>query len=250
MRPCVPGLSFWMSTVATDRGSLPALISVHDVMPETLPAVQELLGHLSSRNLTPITILVVPGKRWTEAQIAELRGLQERGVVLAGHGWNHRADRIRGVPHRLHSALISRQSAEHLSLDRTRIGALISRCHAWFTEQGLSAAELYVPPAWAMGDINRSGLRSLPFRRYETLAGVYDSVEGRFLRLPLVGFEAHPPYRPALVRLWNAANLRAIRPNRPVRIGIHPCDLSLPLARDLLSLLEMPISCLSYNDLQ
>jgi predicted deacetylase len=239
-----------MSTVAIERGTLPALISVHDVMPETLPAVRELLGHLASRNLTPITILVVPGRSWTEAQVNELRGYQERGEVLAGHGWSHRADRIRGWRHRLHSALISRQAAEHLSLDRPEIGALISRCHAWFTEQGLGAADLYVPPAWAMGNINLSGLRRLPFRRYETLSGVYDAVTGRLLRLPLVGFEAHPPWRPTLVRLWNAANLKATRPNKPLRIGIHPYDLSLPLARDLLSLLDMPLSCRCYQDLQ
>jgi len=238
-----------MSTAATERRTITALVSVHDVMPETLPAVRELLTYLSSRNLVPITILVVPGKSWNEAQLDELRGFQERGAVLAGHGWSHRAERIRGLRHRLHSALISRQAAEHLCLDRPQICALVSRCHAWFREQGLGSAELYVPPAWAMGNVSGSGLRDLPFRHYETLAGVYDAVTGEFLRLPLVGFEAHPHWRSVPLRLWNAVNLRAARPEVPVRIAIHPHDLSLPLARDLLALLDKPISFQCYQEL-
>ena len=226
-----------------------ALVSVHDVMPETLPAVRELLAYLSSRKLAPITLLIVPGKAWTAAQVAELLRLQERGAVLAGHGWNHRASCIRSLRHRIHSALISRQAGEHLSLDRAEIGALISRCHAWFRDQGLGAPDLYVPPAWAMGNIRRAELRRLPFRRYETLSGVYDALTGRLVRLPLVGFEALPRWRAPLLRLWNVANLRAARVTTPVRIGIHPGDLSLPLARDLRALLELPLSCLRYQDL-
>ena len=218
-------------------------------MPETLPAVWELVRQLSTRKLSPVTLLVVPGRPWKEDEITALRELQEHGVAFAGHGWNHHADGISGLWHRMHSALLSRQSGEHLSLDPLQIDALISHCHAWFRDSGLGAPELYVPPAWAMGDIGRGQLKRLPFRQYEHLSGVYDATTDRFTHLPLMGFEADPPWRAPLLRLSNAANLKLARARRPVRIGIHPRDLSLPLAPDLLALLDLPLSCRGYQDL-
>ena len=178
-------------------------------MPETLPAVCELVLHLSAREHSPVTLLVVPGKHWQEKHVATLRELRAHGVVFAGHGWDHQAGDISGVWHRVHSALLSRQSGEHLALDHLQIRALISRCYAWFRDRGLGTPDLYVPPAWAMGNVGRAELQRLPFRRYETLSGVYDAVTGRFVRLPLVGFEADPPWRAPWLRLWNAANLKA-----------------------------------------
>lgn len=77
------------------------------------------------------------------------------------------------------SALISGHTGEHLALDRLAIGALIGRSYAWFRERDLGAPDLYVRPAWAMGDIGRPDLRQLPFRRYETLSGVYAAVARR-----------------------------------------------------------------------
>jgi hypothetical protein len=100
-----------------------------------------------------------------------------------------------------------------------------------------------------MGSLPIAELRALPFRRYETLTGVYDAVTGRLRRLPLLGFEAHAPWQPALLRLWNAANLKAAGPEAPVRIAMHPHDLSLPMARDLIAVLDMPLSCRCYHNL-
>ncbi len=108
------------------------LISVHDVMPETLPEVREIVARLERRGRGPATLLVVPGRDWSPAEIDELRRWRDRGHELAGHGWEHRTPHVRGLWHRLHSLTASRQAAEHLSFDPPGILDLIRRCRAWF----------------------------------------------------------------------------------------------------------------------
>lgn len=214
------------------------ILSIHDVAPETLPQVENLIGLLDGHDAGPAMLLVIPGRPWKEAQIAMLRTWQEAGHVLAGHGWHHRANRIRGWRHRLHSLLLSRDVAEHLALDVADIETLIRRCHAWFTGNGLPAPDLYVPPAWAMGALPRARLAGLPFARYEVLSGIIDGASGRLQRLPLVGFEADRTWRALPLRLWNSTNrIGARHSGLPLRIAIHPHDLSLRLSGDLMRLI-------------
>jgi hypothetical protein len=210
------------------------LVSIHDVMPATLERVEAIFDRLADAGLTPVTLLVVPGVGWTPDTLARLRALLARGGEAAGHGWRHEARAIRGWKHRLHSALISRNVAEHLALSRDEIASLIADNHAWFGDHDLPPPALYVPPAWAMGPVPRRMLDGLPFARYETLGGIYESATRRFQWLPMVGFEADTRFRAVTVGLFNACN-RAVAgaTERPLRLGIHPDDFDLALADDL-----------------
>lgn len=231
--------------------ALKALISVHDLMPETMPAVERTLSRLERHRLAPVTLLVVPGRDWSAADIKRLRALERSGYRLAGHGWRHRAERFGGLYHRLHGLFLSRRVAEHLALDENGIVALIQRCHDWFGEQGLEAPSLYVPPAWAMGHISQARLAAEgPFRLYERFDAVIDPVAGRVQPLPLLGYEADNRLRAPILRLWNRWNrVLAQRTGRAIRIGIHPLDLELKLARDLEDALAQPIEPLDYDHL-
>ncbi|MGH8503767.1 MAG: DUF2334 domain-containing protein [Gammaproteobacteria bacterium] len=182
---------------AQDAG-FTAIVSVHDVMPETLPGVLDILHLLTRLDVPPPTLLIVPGRQWHPKALDTLTGLQRAGCRLAGHGWSHAAKEIRTLFHRLHSRIISRHTAEHLSQDTQSIRHMLARCHRWFEDTGLSAPALYVPPAWAMGRLSRSTLRTLPFARYEFLSGIYDARADEFHRLPLAGFEADSPARAAV----------------------------------------------------
>lgn len=222
------------------------MVSVHDVMPETLPDVLEILKRLDRLDVPPPTLLIVPGKPWCADDLKTLVSLQHAGHELAGHGWSHTVNGVSTVFHRLHSGLISRRAAEHLSQDSRAILALITRCHQWFVNAGLRAPTLYVPPAWAMGRVSRARLRSLPFARYEYTGGIYDARTDRFHRLPLAGFEADSQARARPLRMWNTANLALARATRrPLRIAIHPYDLRLPLADDIERMLK---SCTRFKD--
>ncbi|MBK5939991.1 DUF2334 domain-containing protein [Halochromatium roseum] len=237
--------------LATEAALPTALISVHDLMPETMPAVHQTLKQLEQHRLTPVTLLVVPGRHWNRSGIETLRSLERDGYRLAGHGWCHQAERIGGFYHRLHSLFLSRRVAEHLALDEAGIIALINRCYAWFGEQGLTPPTLYVPPAWAMGCISIPRLReSCPFSLYERFDAVIDSAAERAHPLPLTGYEADSALRAPVLRLWNRWNWRsAQRQGLPIRIGIHPGDLELRLADDLKRDLSRSIRPVDYDSL-
>ena len=175
------------------------LVSIHDVMPETLDRVFEIFLRLEQSGLLPVTLLVVPGRDWRPEDITRLRSLVARGAELAGHGWVHEVERVSGFGHRLHSALISKRVAEHLALDGSGCIELMQRCHDWFADQDLPLPTLYVPPAWAMGPVPRSALPDLPFVQFETLAGVYDIEASRLYRLPLLGFEVDSRWQRLIV---------------------------------------------------
>ncbi|MBY6205003.1 polysaccharide deacetylase family protein [Halomonas denitrificans] len=226
------------------------LVSIHDVMPETIDRVRRIFDRLIDARMQPVTLLVVPGRDWSSAAIDELRTMVSHGAELAGHGWTHKVERINGVKHALHSALISRRAGEHLALSRIGILRLMLKNRAWFETQGLPAPRLYVPPAWAMGPVPRTLLRRLPFDVYETTGGVYDATADRFLRLPMAGFETDTAFRAAVVRPFNALNrFWARRSGRPLRLGIHPDDFELRLADDLEAMIAAGGECLSYREL-
>lgn len=214
-----------------------ALYSVHDVMPSTLDRVERIVERLEGARAGPVSLLVVPHTGWTSESLDRLHGLLARGHTLAGHGWRHEAERVRGFRHRLHSLVISRNVAEHLALDEAGIERLIRRCREWFPANGLPQPETYVPPAWALGRIRRGRLSGLGFRYFETLTGIFDAGSGRFRRLPLVGFEADTPLRARLLRALNRASLAWAGAERPLRVAIHPRDPELLLAGDLERLL-------------
>lgn len=208
-------------------------LSIHDVTPGTLERVAGLVRRLERHGLPKATLLVIPGAGWDAPALARLGELAAAGHPLAGHGWTHRAARIGGPYHRLHSALVSGPVAEHLGLDAHGIAALIRGCHAWFRAHDLPVPELYVPPAWAMGRIPRSWLAKLPFRRYEYARGIYDARLGRFTPLPVIGFEAEGNLRAGILRAWNRVNRWAAPRLGGLRIAIHPHDEALALRGDL-----------------
>lgn len=226
------------------------LVSIHDVMPETLDRVRRIFDRLGGAALAPVTLLVVPGRAWTPGALRGLRSMIGNGAELAGHGWTHEVKRIRGFKHAVHSALISRRAGEHLALSRFGILRLMLNNRTWFDANDLPAPQLYVPPAWAMGPVPRSLLMRLPFELYETTGGVYDCRHDRYHRLPMVGFETDTRFRAAVVRPFNGVNRAWARwTARPLRLGIHPDDFDLRLADDLEAMIDAGGECLSYTEL-
>ena len=238
-----------MSRPDTDYPQRQLLLSIHDVMPDTLDDVEQILSELAGPGYRTVMLLVIPGSGWTPASLQRLRTLSAQGAEFAGHGWQHVVDNIRGLRHRVHSLLISRNVAEHLALSPSQIRSLVQRCHDWFAANDLPEPLLYVPPAWAMGRVSRDDLDRLPFEQYETFSGIYDSGTGTFRRTAMVGFEADTAFRALSCRVWNRWNLLAAGTSKPVRVAIHPGDFGLLLAGDLRRFLEHGGQALSYRDI-
>lgn len=221
-----------------------ALVSVHDVMPETLSRISSIVDFLVASHITPFTLFVVPGKNWLPGHLKILQQFIRMGGELAGHGWTHHAERMGTVFHLIHGTLISRDEAEHLSLCEQEIAERITLCHAWFERKGFPSPSLYTAPAWAMGRISTSTLRSLPFDLYENQWGVYDARQARYFPLPVTGYMADTPCRIFPLKLINAMNLGLRRP--VTRLALHPEDLTLPLFKDLSRHLRRFNDFLSY----
>lgn len=227
-----------------------SLISIHDVMPSTLPQVHDLLALLRDHGHRHVTLLVVPGHAWSASGVEQLRTWQQAGLELAAHGWSHRAAHVRGVRHRLHAALISRHAAEHLALDTCGIRQLMQASAAWFPQRGLQAPSTYVPPAWALGQMPRAGLTDLPFRQIELMGGLLDIRTGQIQHLPLLGFQADTRLRAGFLAVWNRLQVLRMgqRHERPLRIGIHPDDAQLYLSASLERCLARVPRSIRYRD--
>ena len=214
------------------------LVSVHDVMPETLDKVTLIVRELEDANLAPVTLLVVPGRNWSMSNLNVLRDFVERGHELAGHGWWHKVAEFRNLKHRVHGLLLSKNVAEHLALSSNAIEELIGRCLNWFEINDFPKPLLYVPPAWAMGSIQQTQLKHCGFRYFEFLTGIYDSSTNKFTRIPLLGFEATSRVRGAILGFSNSLNLVIARSTQLARLSIHPMDFDLYLNHDLKSYLK------------
>lgn len=215
------------------------MVSIHDVMPESLDRVVRITEYMDSLHLDPAPLLVSPGCDWSREQLRTLKTLFRKGHEPAGHGWLHHASAWGGLYHRLHGLILSRRQAEHLALDKDSLKRMVADCHAWFSINNLPAPKMYVPPAWAMGDLNRKDLGILPFRWYETLSGIYDSAADRLYPLPLTGFQADTTTRKVFLGVFNRINLLAGR-LKPVavRVAVHPHDFQLRLADQLQGILS------------
>ena len=226
----------------------PALFSIHDVMPSTISDVGTLIEVCHQHGVEKLTLLIVPGCDWRSADLQQLRVWLSMGCELAGHGWIHRCRSVRGWRHRIHSVLLSRDVAEHLSLSDSGVVSLMNNCAQWFKSNGLGCPELYVPPAWALGRVRRSKLSDLPFSMIETLSGVRLVRESSRQRLPLLGFEADTWLREWSLRGFNRVN-RFAAPWRtvPIRVAIHPSDHRLRLRQDFKYTLDRGWRAISYR---
>lgn len=213
---------------------LPAFWSIHDVSPTTVERATRLVDRLERAGIAPLTILIVPAGDWPSEAIGQLRTWAARGHLLAAHGWSHRAVEHRSFRHRIHSLLLSRDAAEHLSRSRADVESIVGRGARWFVAHDLPAPTFYVPPAWAAGPLSNRSLRGMGFGLIETFAGITETNTGKRRLLPLAGFEADTRFRAICVRALNTANLGLARlSKRPIRVAVHPDDERLLLHRQL-----------------
>lgn len=225
-----------------------ALVSIHDVMPHTMTEVAELISLCRRYGVEKLTLLIVPGHDWSQQHLNRVRQWQREGCEIAAHGWVHRCLKISTLGHHIHSWVLSRDVAEHLSLSSDQIAALMARSKDWFEANDFQTPELYVPPAWAMGKISTEALANSGFRMVETLRGVRFPESENCKCLPLVGFEADTGLREAALRLLNRVAISTTK-GEPMRVSIHPFDHQLRLRKNLEDVLRNCGETLSYTSL-
>lgn len=229
-----------------------AILSIHDCMPETMDKIQHILEWLKSRNVPPGTLLVVPGKDWTEIHLNRFKQYVEEGYTLAAHGWHHHTQ-PKKILHRIHSLILSKQVAEHLDLNQQGIFKLLNQSYQWFIQNELPPPSLYVPPAWALGAIDKKTLSKTLYKQIEVTRGLIHLEPNKtpqFQSLPLTGYEADSPFRVHFLTKWNQFQQKQAQiKSLPLRISIHPYDLDLPIADQLEDQIKSVETFLNYGDL-
>ena len=225
-------------------------ISIHDVHPNNLHKIIEIINLLFEKyNIRKITLLVIPGLNWNNKQIKILKTLQEKkGIELAAHGWYHKSKPINTIYHYIHSKLISADSAEHLSRSKPSIIKLLNDSHLWFINQGLNSPTLYVPPAWALGNIDKEDLSALPFNEFEMINGIF--INNKFIFIPLIGFKTKTYFKFIIVKVLNFINYLSYSFFGLMRIAIHPDDFNLLLKRDIDKYLRKITTNFSFSELE
>ena len=212
-------------------------ISIHDVAPYNMDNIENIIHILKNQfNINKICILVIPGLDWNNKQIKKLCSWQNEGIEIAAHGWKHKAKSNKSIYHKIHSTIMSANCAEHLSRDRKTIFNIMEKSYEWFVENGLQKPRLYVPPAWALGNITREDLSHLGFTHYECTTGLIYNKKYHFI--PLVGFEEKTLIKAMLRRFFNYFNHFIACFIGTIRIAIHPDDFKLYLKNDAIKYLS------------
>ncbi|MBX2885583.1 MAG: polysaccharide deacetylase family protein [Granulosicoccus sp.] len=217
------------------KNQVRAIVSIHDVMPHNLDKIDDCLLQLERNHINSCYLLIVPGFDWDDKTLNRLKHYASEGHRLVAHGWVHRATKIDSLYHRLHSFILSRDVAEHLSLNTEDALALMCRSREWFSHNELPEPEYYVPPAWALGKLTVNDLVKTGFNYVESIRGIIDLQQHQLHTLPLVGFEVDSTIRSTGVFLFNSLNLATscIFPARALRVAIHPDDFDLLLSKSL-----------------
>ena len=223
-------------------------ISIHDVAPENINTIENIVNVLRFKyNITKLSLLIIPGLNWNTEQIKKMKNWQVQGIQVVAHGWTHVAQKKKSFLHIIHSFIISKDCAEHLSKNREDIVHLINKSFNWFIKNNFESPTLYVPPAWALGKINRNDIFLLPFDMVECTTGMF--YKGKYRFLPLIGFEAKTLIRSKLLKFFNVINFIFGKLVGIVRITVHPNDFNLLLSDDVKMYLNNANNTIFLNEL-
>ena len=223
-------------------------ISIHDVTPKNLENIEKIIFLLNNKfNINKICILVIPGLHWDQNQINKLKVWQNQGIEIAAHGWQHVSQSNKSIYHKIHSLIISKNCAEHLSKDASDIINLIHKSYDWFISNGFKKPLLYVPPAWALGNITKKDLSELKFSYFECTTGLI--FNQKYIFIPLIGFEEKNFIMALIRKFFNGLNYFMAYFTGIIRIAIHPDDFNLYLKKDISKYLSIKYNYVLLNDL-
>lgn len=215
------------------------VVSLHDVAAGTAAVAAEWMARLEARDVS-VSLLVVPGPwRPTPARrtladsadvVAWLGDLIDRGHEVVQHGWDHTAaptwaaDR-RGPRVRAIGRLVARGCGEFWTLGEDEAARRLLAGRDVLAAAGLSA-EGFVAPAWLISPAARAAVAATGFRYTTTHRHVVDLRTGT--AIPCLALSQRPQNRLAglAAALSLAGVRRAVRFDAPLRIAVHPDDLT------------------------
>jgi predicted deacetylase len=209
------------------------LITIHDVTPALMPAVETLWRTCTARGVVP-GLLVVPDWHggapfdrdpafceWVRARAAE-------GAELFLHGERH--DEVgspRGWRDEVRAFGRTNNEGEFLTLDYDAALARITRGVQRMRAQGMDPIG-FVPPAWLCTPATHDAVHDVGLAVSEDDGSVYAHRSGARLASPVVRWSARGAFR-SYASVAQERLRGALQAGAPVmRIALHPFDLAHP----------------------
>lgn len=208
------------------------LTSIHDVSPRFEAEVERLIeATVAATGSDQLAMLVVPD-HWDQAPIRgdaafqrKLRGWADAGIEMFLHGWRHRDDAPKGFKGRHMTA----GEGEFLSLDRAEAVRRMREGRAVVEEAIGRPVAGFVAPAWLYGEGAREALRELDLPLAEDHFRVWRPRDGAVLaRGPVISWASRSRARIASSLFFAAFARTALKPQRVVRVALHPGDTTVP----------------------
>jgi predicted deacetylase len=207
------------------------VVSVHDVAPQTFPAVRRILEDLDSAGVRKRTLLVVPRfHRETtlesDPQFRDFLGSRDPATdEICLHGFEHISGprRYNGVA-RLIATRYTDNEGEFYRLETPEAVRLVEQGLEDMNRLGI-APRGFIAPAWLMPLELEPELQRLGFL-YTTRLWSFISLrpEIRHFRAPALVYSARRRWRIALSLMWNPSLWRMSWFVDCLRVVIHPCD--------------------------
>lgn len=197
------------------------VFSIHDVAPQTLPAVGELTRMVrAAAGPVPVSLLVVPRYHgrdaWSTSARDWLRAAADRGDEIVLHGYEHQT--AQGVD--------GAEFARHMSdaAVRARLALALQRLDALDLR-----ADGFIAPAYVHPAVLTRALHTSPVGWWATRSALHTRTGRR--RVWSFGVGASTPVRRAASPRAARAALRLTARAPSVRLDLHPADIGHPLLR-------------------
>lgn len=233
---------------ATSARSL--IVSIHDVAPETLPRVREVVEKLESWGVNRFCLLVVPNYHETgplcddPEAVRWLHGREACGDEIVLHGYSHSRPRraTDTALDLLATEFCSKNEAEFYRLGpdeaaaKLRLGAEILG-RVGFKPRG------FVAPSWIFSRGTVRALKERGFRYMARRVGLIDFTNRVRIRSACCVWSTWAPVRGALSPFWVRLRLRRLRRKPVLRVDVHPPDLEFPVvARQIRGIVQDALS--------
>jgi len=211
------------------------VVSIHDVSPFTLEAVQTMLAELRGLGAGRCSLLVVPdhhrrGNFLHDKPFCEwLLARHDEGHEVVIHGYYHRRER---KPHetaiqRFMTRAYTADEGEFYDIDEENALSLLNRARQEFASIGLHPRG-FIAPAWLLSDGGEQALRKADFRYTTRLRHVLDLRDGAKHDSASMVYSTRNSWRRAVSLPWNAALFHSLDANPLLRVSIHPPDRDHP----------------------
>lgn len=208
------------------------LSSIHDVSPRFEREIEQLIAAIHhATGSARFAMLVVPD-HWDQAPIAADRGFQRKlrawsdaGIEMFVHGWRHRDDAPQGFKGRHMTA----GEGEFLNLDAAEATRRMRDGRALIEDIIGGPTAGFIAPAWLYGEGAREALRTLDMPLAEDHFRVWRPGDGQVLaKGPVISWASRSRSRIASSLAFAGVARMALKPQRVVRIALHPGDTTVP----------------------